>query len=203
MKEYTFPTEEKEVVKRRYTYADVIRWDDEVRRELINGFVYTLPTPWTKHAVIKTNLGVQIHQFIERRKIKCKIFFAPFDIRLSPTGETADDKIDNVVEPDVCVIFDPSKLDERGCLGAPDLIVEILLSCNNTAKRILNEKFHLYEATGVREYWVIYPEKEMLKVFILQDNGKYDNGTVYVKKGKAPVHIFEGLSIDLKKLFAE
>jgi Uma2 family endonuclease len=137
--------------------------------------------------------------FITKRKGKCEVFYAPIDVRLSLTGETADDKIETTVQPDICVVCDLSKLDERGCLGAPDLIVEILSP--STARRDLNEKFHLYEATGVREYWIVYPEKDVLKVFLLQENGKYDEGTIYVKTGKAPVHIFEGLYIDLKKLF--
>jgi Uma2 family endonuclease len=92
-------------------------------------------------------------------------------------------------------------LDDRGCLGAPDLIVEVLSP--STATRDLNEKFHLYEATGVREYWIVNPENKTLKVFILQENGKYAESVVYTKTGKAPVHIFKGLNIDLEKVFTE
>ncbi|MDR1593358.1 MAG: Uma2 family endonuclease [Prevotellaceae bacterium] len=212
MKEYTFPVEEKEdccvaepevayqTAKHRYTYADYLSWDDDVRRELIDGFVYELSAPTLRHARLSQRLSLWLGSFITRRKGKCEVFYAPFDVRLSRTGETADDKIETVVQPDICVICDPSKLDKDGCLGAPDLIVEILSP--STSGRDLNEKFRLYEATGVREYWIVFPDKDVLKVFILQNNGKYNNGTVYVKKGKAPVHIFEGLSIDLKKLFA-
>jgi Uma2 family endonuclease len=219
MKKYPLETEKQEntyvsepvatyqsaVTDRRYTYADYLGWDDDVRRELINGFVYALSAPLLKHARITRNLSYWINEFIQKRrrkvKSKCEIFYAPFDVRLSFEGETADDRIYTVVQPDICVICDPSKLDRRGCLGAPDLIVEVLSP--STASRDLNEKFHLYETAGVREYWVISPDDETLNVFIMQENGKYGEGIMYAKKGKAPVHIFEGLYIDLGKLFAE
>jgi Uma2 family endonuclease len=219
MKEYPSETETREntfvsepaatyqpaATDHRYTYADYLGWTDEVRRELIDGFVYVLSAPVLNHARITVNLSFLINLFIQRRKNKvknkCEIFHAPFDVRLSLTGETADDKIYTVVQPDICVICDSSKLDRRGCLGAPDLIVEVLSP--STSGRDLNEKFHLYESVGVREYWVIYPDSKILKVFILQENGKYGEGVVYAGKDKAPVHIFEGLDINLKKLFAE
>jgi Uma2 family endonuclease len=183
----------------RYTYADYLTWDDDFRCELIDGFVCAFTTPWTKHAEVKVNLASLIFWYIEKRKYKYEAFLAPFDFRLSPTGETVDDKIYNVVQPDICVICDLSKLDERGCIGAPDLIVEILSPC--TGKRDFNEKFHLYETTGVREYWIVYPYDMAINVFILQENGKYDEGTMFRATGKVPVHIFEGLEIDLEELF--
>ncbi|MDR2120497.1 MAG: Uma2 family endonuclease [Tannerella sp.] len=215
MKEYSFETEDRNIgvseppltyQRRRYTYADYLGWADDVRRELIDGFIYALSAPLRKHAEITENLNFLMKLFMRKYRGKtggkCKIYHAPFDVRLSPAGETADEKIHTVVQPDICVICDPSKLDERGCLGAPDLIVEVLSP--STAKRDLNEKFRLYEASGVREYWVVYPEDKALNVFILQEeSGKYDEGAVYVKKGKVPVHIFEGLDIDLEELFAE
>jgi Uma2 family endonuclease len=187
--------------KQRYTYADYLTWDDDIRRELIDGFAYELSAPVRKHAKITMNLSALILWFIKKRKGKCEVYHAPFDVRLSPTGETADDKIFTVVQPDICVICDPSKLDWRGCIGAPDLIVEALSP--GTAKRDLNDKFRLYEATGVREYWIVDTEKQILTIFIMQENGKYGKGVVYAKNDKAPVYIFKGLKIDLEKLFAE
>jgi Uma2 family endonuclease len=195
------PTVAYQAAKQRYTYADYLTWDDNIRRELIDGFVYALSAPVLRHARLTAKLFSPLSWFIEKRKGQCEIFHAPFDVRLSLTGETDDDKIYTVVQPDICVICDPSKLDDRGCIGAPDLIVEVLSP--NTVKRDLNDKFYLYETAGVREYWVIYPEDKALNVFILQENGKYGKTIVYAKKGKAPVHIFKGLEIDLEKLFAE
>jgi Uma2 family endonuclease len=210
MKEYTLETEKQNDIvsepsvayqSRRYTYADYLSWDNDVRCELIDGFVYALSAPRLKHAEITMNLASLVKWFIKRRKGKCKIFHAPFDVRLSLDGETADDKIYTVVQPDICVVCDLSKLDERGCLGAPDLIVEVLSP--STSKRDLNDKFQLYEATGVREYWVVHPNDKTLNIFIRQENGLYDEGKVYEKTGKVPVHIFEELEIDLEELFEE
>ncbi|MDR3217934.1 MAG: Uma2 family endonuclease [Dysgonamonadaceae bacterium] len=184
----------------RYTYADYLTWMDYRRRELIDGIVYDLfSAPSLIHARISTKLVSIVNWFIERRKGKCQVFHAPFDVRLPKNGEIADNKIDTIVEPDICVVCDLSKLDEKGCIGAPDLIVEV--QSPSTRSRDLNEKFVLYERSGVKEYWTIDPPARTLTVFLLQADGKYDAGTIY-KKGKVPVAIFEGLKIDLEKLFA-
>jgi Uma2 family endonuclease len=186
---------------RRYTYADYLTWEDGRRRELIHGIVYDLfSAPMRIHAEISTKLVAWVNLFMERRKGKCKVFHAPFDVRFPKDGKTDDNEIDTTIQPDLCVVCDPKKLDERGCIGAPDLIVEVLSP--STRKKDLTTKFTLYEEAGVREYWVIDPPQKTLTVFLLQESGKFDEGTVY-KKGKAPVAIFEGLKIDLKKLFEE
>jgi len=112
-------------------------------------------------------------------------------------GETADDKIYNVVQPDICVICDLSKLDDKGCIGAPDLIVEVLSP--STLKKDWNFKFSLYETAGVIEYCIVEPKAKTVNVFLLQSDGKYDLGTVYECSQKAPVHIFGGLEIVLNK----
>lgn len=183
----------------RYTYADYLTWDENMRCELIDGFVYSLPDPWLRHVQIKGKLCALIYPFINKSKSKYEILLAHFDVRLSLTGATDDDKIFNVVKPDICIVCDPSKLDERGCVGAPDLVIEILSP--SMERRDFNEKFLLYETTGVREYWVVYPYDNALNVFILQDDGKYDKGMVYMQTGKVHGHVLKGLSIDLKKLF--
>ncbi|GHT40220.1 hypothetical protein AGMMS49965_08180 [Bacteroidia bacterium] len=196
------PTEYGYANPRMYTYADYLSWADDKRREIINGVVYDLfsaPSRW--HAEISTNLAFFVNLFIRKRKGKCKIYHAPFDVRFPKNGETADNKIYTVVQPDICVICDPKKLDEAGCIGAPDLIVEV--QSPSTAKRDLSEKFKLYEESGVREYWVVYPKDKGLTVFLLQENGKYNEGTTYEFTGKVPVSIFEGLEIDLEELFEE
>ncbi|GHT42823.1 hypothetical protein AGMMS49965_15220 [Bacteroidia bacterium] len=187
---------------RLYTYADYLTWTDDKRREIINGVVYDLfsaPSRW--HAKISTDIVSAVHWFIKKRKGKCKVYHAPFDVRFPKKGEVADNKIYTVVQPDICVVCDPAKLDEAGCIGAPDLIVEV--QSPSTAKRDLQEKFQLYEESGVREYWVVYPRVKGLTVFLLQDDGKYDAGTTYEFTGKVPVSIFKGLEIDLEELFEE
>ena len=186
---------------KRYSYADYLGWTDDVRRELIDGMAYVMSAPRRIHAEISSNMFFPFTGFIRRRKGNCKVYHAPFDVRLPLDGAKDDDRIYTVVQPDICVICDPAKLDDKGCLGAPDLIVEVLSP--STGKRDLNEKFNLYEAAGVKEYWVVYPDSKALNVFILQSDGKYDFGTVYEKKGKVPVHIFKGLEIDLEEMFSD
>jgi Uma2 family endonuclease len=189
-----YPDEEK-----LYTYADYLSWADDVRRELINGFVYALSAPTRWHSGVSGAVFGKMWNYITQRKGKCEIHHAPFDVRLPKNGETVDNEIYTVVQPDICVICDPDKLDDKGCIGAPDLIVEV--QSPSTAKRDLNEKFYLYEEAGVKEYWVVFPNDKALTVFLLQDNGKFNEGTLYEYEGKVPVSIFKGLKIDLKELF--
>ena len=184
---------------KRYTYADYLTWLDDKRRELINGFIHLMSGPMRRHARVSQKLNRAIDGFIEKKKGKCHVYYAPFDVRLPLHGSKEDDKIYDVVQPDICVICDLSKLDERGCIGAPDLIVEVLSP--STLKYDWNYKFNLYEAAGVREYWIVDPIAKVVNAFLLQPDGKYDLGTVYECNQKAPVHIFKGLEIDLKELF--
>ena len=186
---------------KRYTYADYLTWLDDKRRELINGFIHLMSAPMRVHARISQKISIFIGTFIEKKKGKCHIYYAPFDVRLPLMNETADDKIYDVVQPDICVICDLSKLDDKGCIGAPDLIIEVLSP--STLKYDWNYKFNLYEAAGVREYWIVDPKAKVVNAFLLQADGKYDLGTVYEHHQKAPVHIFKGLEIDLNELFEQ
>ncbi|MCL2651459.1 MAG: Uma2 family endonuclease [Candidatus Azobacteroides sp.] len=187
-----------------FSYADYLKWPEDEMKEIINGIVYAFAAPLRRHMAATGAFFGKAWNFIKRRKGKCKIYVAPFDVRLPKNGETANDKIYNVVQPDICVICDESKLDEKGCIGAPDLVVEV--SSLSTRKRDLNEKYYLYEAAGVREYWVVYPEDKAVTVFLLQATGKFDNGTTYdiiYGKTKVPVRTLKGLIIDLEELFED
>ncbi|MCL2511381.1 MAG: Uma2 family endonuclease [Bacteroidales bacterium] len=189
---------------RHYSYADYLTWTDDKMREIIDGVVYMFSAPVRKHAAAIIPFIFRTVSHIRKRKAKCKIYTAPFDVRLPKNGETADDKIFNVVQPDIVVICDPSKLDDKGCIGAPDLIVEV--SSPSTSKRDMEEKFFLYEEVGVKEYWVVTPKDKEVTIFLLQPNGKYNNGTVYqVAAGttKVPVNTLKGLIIDLEELFED
>jgi len=188
----------------RYSYADYLTWTDDVMREIIDGVVYAFAAPLLSHATVIRTFLVRACNYINKRKRKCKIFAAPFDVRLPLNGETDERKIYNVVQPDICIVCDSSKLDKKGCVGAPDLIVEV--NSPSTSKRDLNLKFSLYEKHGVKEYWVVYPNDEAVTVFILQEDGKYDEGKTYqVLYGAThvPVKTLEGLIIDLKELFED
>jgi Uma2 family endonuclease len=186
-------------LNKRYTYADYLTWWDDRRRELVNGFIRMMsPAPTSQHQEITLKLSVKLYGIIEKHKGKCKIFQAPFDVRLFRNDERDDNLIDTVVQPDICIVCDAAKIDRRGCLGAPDFIAEIQSPA--TAKYDLNDKFNLYEAVGVREYWVVFPYDKSILQFILQPGRKYDKGTLY-ETGKVPVHIFDGMEIDLNDIF--
>jgi len=186
-------------LNRRYTYADYLTWMDDIRRELIEGFIKLLPAPRSIHAEVSFNITWHLGAILKKNKGKCKVFSAPFDVRLPKNGETANDQIYTVVQPDICVICDLSKIDKRGCCGAPDMIIEVISP--STAKRSLFDKFVLYEQSGVKEYWTVYPETEAITVFLLQDDGKYNTGTVYEFERQVPVHIFDDTPIDLGDIF--
>jgi Uma2 family endonuclease len=183
---------------KRYTYADYLTWLDDKRRELVDGFIRMMsPAPKVQHQRINGNLFGELRNIIKKHKGQCEIFSTPFDVRLPKNGEKEDSLIDTVVQPDICIVCDLSKLDERGCLGAPDFIAEI--QSLSTARYDMTVKFELYENAGVREYWIVYP-LEGIEVFILQPDGKYDSGTKY-ETGNVPVYIFDGIEIDLKDIF--
>jgi Uma2 family endonuclease len=189
---------------KRYSYADYLTWTDNVMREIINGVVYAFSAPIRNHAAAVGTFFGNAFNFIKRKKGQCKIYTAPFDVRLSVDGETDETKIYNVVQPDICVVCDPSKLDDKGCIGAPDLIVEV--NSPSTSKKDLHYKFDLYEKVGVKEYWVVYPADRAVTVFLLQPDGKYDEGKTYDMVYGAthvPVKTLEGLVIELKELFED
>ena len=183
---------------KHYTYADYLTWADDKVRELIDGVIKTMsPKPKPIHQVTSGLLVSELIYLLKKKKGKCKVY-PDIDVRLPKNGEKEDEKIYTVVSPDISVICDQSKIDDNGCLGAPDMIIEI--QSFSTAKYDLTTKFNLYESSGVKEYWVVYPLEKGIEVFLLQPNGKYDEGTKY-ETGAIPVHIFGGYEIDLKDIF--
>jgi len=187
-------------INKRYTYADYLTWIDDKARELIDGIIQMMsPAPRLEHAEVSVNITFLLKSFVKKNKGKCKVFPAPFDVRFPKQGDTANDKIDTVVQPDICVICDLSKLDKRGCCGAPDMIVEVLSP--STSKKDFTKKFDLYERSGVKEYWIVHPEIKAINVFLLQEDGKYSEVPPYEWEGKIPVHIFDNYLIDLDDIF--
>ena len=187
---------------KRYTYADYLTWLDDKARELIDGFIQMMsPAPKLAHVRVNTKILWNLFSIVQKNKGKCEVFTAPFDVRFPKNGDTAHDKIYTVVQPDISVICDLSKLDQRGCCGAPDMIVEVLSP--STAKKDLTKKFDLYEEHGVKEYWLVHPEAQTIQVFLLQEDGKYDDGALYEFEGKIPVHVFGDYMLDLEDIFDE
>ena len=180
-----------------YTYADYLQWQFEERLELFRGRIIKLSAPNTKHQQISRNLFVPIVTFLKNKK--CQAFSAPFDVRLPVKNKKKDNEVTTVVQPDICIVCDETKIDTRGCCGAPDLVVEIL-SPGNSHKEV-KLKFELYEEAGVKEYWIVYPEEESLAVFLLNENGKYDGAALYAGKDKIKSKAVPGLIIDTKEIF--
>ena len=183
---------------KRYTYADCLSWPEGFRCEIINGVARELPPVYEAHARVSGNLLYMLYSYIKTNSCKYKVYGGIFDVRLPKNGELAYDKIDTVVQPDLCIICDPSKLDEYGCCGVPDMIIEILSPA--TIKNDCIRKFLLYEEHGVREYWMVHPNDKAITVFLLQKNGKYE-GFLYEFKGKAPVHVLDNHLLDLEDIF--
>jgi Uma2 family endonuclease len=153
-----------------YSYADYLKWQFEERIELIRGKIFKMPPARaTKHQQCVGEIFRQVSNQVHRSS--CKAFVAPFDVRLTPIQKPESDKIYTVVQPDVCVVCDPAKIDAKGCIGAPDLIVEVL-SPGNT-DREMNEKFEIYQENGVKEYWLVEPNDRIVLVYILDETGKY------------------------------
>jgi Uma2 family endonuclease len=179
-----------------YTYADYLQWKFEERLELLKGKIFKLAAPNTKHMIVGKNLFLRMGSYLENHA--CFVFIAPFDVRLPVKNRKKDDEITTVVQPDLGIVCDASKIDERGCCGAPDLVVEIL-SPGNSQKEV-QLKFELYEEAGVKEYWIINPVEENIVVFILNEEGKFGGGKMYAGKTISP-HFIKDLKIDVRDIF--
>ena len=186
-------------LKKRYTFADYLTWADDIRRELIDGFIKMMSGTSLKHGDVSGNISWHLKTYLKNNKCGCKVYYAPIDVLLPKNGETEDDKIYNVVQPDIFVVCGEHKCDANAYLGAPDMIVEILSP--NNRKRDLVEKFLLYQKTGVREYWIADPEVKAVTVYIMQQDGEYDDGNIYPPGKNVPVHIFGGHLIDVNDIF--
>lgn len=187
---------------KRYTYADYLTWMDDVRRELYDGFIKLMtPAPSRKHQDLSVNMTVLIGNYLFGKQ--CKVYHAPSDVRFPKNkNSTGDKQIYTVLQPDLYVVCDLSKLDDRGCLDAPDLIIEIVSPKNS--QRDTKDKFLIYQNHGVREYWIVNPNDENVNVFVLDEKGKYQFKGIYAGDDKIPVHIFNGdLTIDLTDVFKE
>lgn len=183
-----------------YTYTDYLSWQFQERVELIRGKIMKMsPAPSRRHQEVSSSL---FRLFVQHfpPKSTCKLYHAPFDVRL-PNKNQEGEKIETVVQPDLCIVCDRSKLDDKGCLGAPDLIVEIL-SPGNTKKE-MQLKFDLYEESGVLEYWMVIPSQETIQLFVLDENGKFQFQRFYNTGDRMPSVIFEGLEVELEAVFAE
>jgi Uma2 family endonuclease len=186
-------------LSKRYTYADFLTWVDDVGRELVDGFVKLMAVPRWEHQRASARLVGELREIVKRGGGRCEVFHTPFAVRLPINGEV-DGKTETVLLPDVCVLCDLSKLSGGGCIGAPDLVIEI--QSPRTMEYDMTVKYDLYERHGVREYWIVQPLDHWVKVFVLGIDGKYSPGVVY-ESGSVPVSIFGGALIELSSIFED
>ena len=179
-----------------FTYGDYRTWPDDERWELIDGVAYDMsPAPGSRHQMVSSELVAQLVTHL--RNSSCRVLAAPFDVRL-PHGNQQDDDIDTVVQPDIVVVCDQNKLDDKGCKGAPDLVIEILSP--STASKDLHEKFSLYERVGVKEYWIVHPLDRTVIVF-RRDGESFGCPAMYAAEDRIEVPLLGELVVDLKMVF--
>lgn len=185
-----------------YTYADYLTWQFDEWVELIKGKIVPMAAPMRLHQKVSKRIQYQFEHFFIHNPCGCEIYDSPFDVRFPTNPQAKKEKdIYTVVQPDLCVICDAKKLDERGCLGAPDLIIEII--SQGTQKKDREVKKPLYEEFGVKEFWIVYPKDRWVEVFFLQENGKYREAGIYDDTDTISTLILPQLSIDLQKVFAD
>lgn len=185
--------------KARYTFADCLTWDENERIEIIDGKAFLMAAPSSSHQEISMEISRQLANFLVGKQ--CRVYPAPFDVRLfEKDGDTPED-VSTVVEPDISVVCDKNKIDTHGCKGAPDLVVEILSPSSLRNDRLV--KLRLYQRAGVREYWIVDPENKTVQVFLLDSNGTLYPHEDYGREDVAKANVLDGCFIELNKVFSE
>ena len=173
------------VAQKLYTIDDIDALPEGERAELIDGQIYYMASPNTRHQRLVGDFFFKIKQYIDSNNGDCEVFPAPFAVFINKDKK-------NYVEPDISVICDPEKITDKGCNGAPDWIIEIV----SPGSRAMDyyRKLLKYQNSGVREYWIVDPEKEVVNVYDMpkEEMAEYRFGD------EIPVHIYEGFSIKVE-----
>lgn len=183
-------------VNRKYTYADYLKWPEEEKYEIIEGEPYMQAAPSWQHQSISGELYRQISNFLIGRN--CRAFALPFDLCLKEYDEE-DDDVSNVVQPDIVIVCDESKLRKTGYFGVPEFIIEV--SSPSTTRQDRVYKFNMYEKAGVKEYWIVEPDGKYISVFTLQENKRYGRPEAYTEESKVQMTVFPDFIVDLKTVF--
>ena len=179
------------------SYADYLSWPQDERWEIIDGVPYDMtPGPSSRHQLLSGNLYLRLRLCLESGA--CMVVAAPFDVRLVADEATDNDAIRSVVQPDLSVVCEPSKIDDVGCLGAPDMVVEILSP--TTAFKDQTTKLTLYERHGVGEVWLVNPERETVMVYIL-DKDEYRKPTEYRRGELIASEAVPAIRVELHDIF--
>lgn len=187
------------VEKESYTFADYLTWDENDRYEIIYGDAVMMSPPLRIHQKVSAEIFKQISSFLEDKP--CEVYYAPFGVRLFEQDGDSPDDVDTVVEPDISVVCDHSKLDDYGCKGAPDMVIEILSPSTLRHDRIV--KLDLYQRAGVREYWIADPQNRSIEVYLRDENDRLKPQEVYTAKDTAKVTVLDGCTVELDKVFPE
>ena len=185
--------------EKSYTYADLLSWEaDPTRYELYDGQPVMMSPPLREHQEISGEIYLQIGSYLKGKPRK--VYHAPFGVRpFEAEGDYPRD-VDTLVEPDITVVCDSSKLDKYGCKGAPDLVIEILSPSTKQYDCLV--KYKLYQQAGIKEYWIVDPDKKLVLVYTLVD-GQYYVPEVYTAKDSVPVGVLEDCAVDLTAVFPE
>ena len=186
-------------LSKRYSYADYVQWTFEDRLELIKGKIFKMTlAPAPVHQRLSWRIAGELYNNLKEKS--CQAYPAPFDVRLPRKGENDDKKIFTVVQPDVSIICDSSKVDERGCTGAPDIVLEILSPGNN--QKELQNKYEVYRESGVKEYWIVSPQDSTFLKYTLID-GKYQASKLMTSGEIVTTPILPGFELELETVFAD
>ncbi|WP_092335780.1 Uma2 family endonuclease [Desulfosporosinus hippei] len=182
---------------KEYTFRDYLTYPEDERWEIIDGVPFMQASPTPVHQEVLTELVRQMANYLTDKP--CKVFPAPFCVRLPLSTEKNEYEVKNIVEPDISIICDKAKIDDKGCNGAPDMIIEIISPSSIKMDRVV--KFNKYEKAGVKEYWIVEPDQKLVSVFVLQINQRYGRTEIYTEDDKITVSIFPDLVIDLIDVF--
>ena len=195
MKEYKFPEitrlDQLNEDSFEYSYSDYMKWQFQERVELIMGKIFPMSAPTTLHQHIIGELFFNIYSFF--KYTSCNVILSPIDVRL-PVGKQGN-TFKTVVQPDLCVICDKSKIVTQGIIGAPDLVIEILSPSNRQIE--MHEKFEAYQASLVREYWIIHPGEQWMLQYVLSENNLFVLHKKHENLSRLASVIFPGLSVDV------
>ena len=195
MKEYKFPEitrlDQLNEDSFEYSYSDYMKWRFQERVEIIMGKIFPMSAPNTPHQSLSRELTVAFYPYFQEKR--CTYFAAPIDVRL-PVGKQGN-TFKTVVQPDLCVICDKSKIVTQGIIGAPDLVVEILSPSNRQIE--MHEKFEAYQASLVREYWIIHPGEQWMLQYVLTENHLFVLHKKHENLSCLESVIFLGLSVDV------
>ena len=185
--------------KTRYTFADVLSWDEDERIEIIDGEAFMMATPSRIHQEISGELFRQLANFLEGKQ--CRVYPAPFGVRLFARDGDGPEDVDTLVEPDISVVCDRSKLDQHGCKGAPEMVIEILSPSTLRHDRLV--KLNLYDQAGVLEYWIVDPQNMAVQVFRRDGGAALRICEEYGHTQVAKVSVLDGCFLELSKVFPE